>query len=184
MRISSLLLVIGLPLSVAHAQDSRAGAGGAKTSQRRECFIRDLGEMLVFDSTRLSSTPERPFEIVTQHEGEGGEGEATSQVFYLGKQPRLVIVKYAGPWSRVRERYFLGDSADFVVERDELYFDEPLRDRKAPLPPVVSHVPRVYYFCGGRLFQGGDPEIARNMIATRNRLLKQIQNAPRPSGSH
>jgi hypothetical protein len=183
MRILSLLLIMAAPLSVAHAQDSRPGAGGANPGQRRECFIRDLGELLVFDSTHLSATPERSFKIITKHEGEGGEGEATSQVFYLGKQPKLVVMKYDGPWSKVRERYFLGDSGDFVVERNELYFDEPLRGRTGPLPPVVSRVPSTYYFCAEKLFQGGNRAIAGDMIATRNRVLKQIQNA-RPSGRH
>jgi hypothetical protein len=183
MRFFSLFLLIVLSLGAAHAQGSRSGAAGEKSPTRRECFIRDLGELLVFDSTHLAATAERPFEIVSEHQGEAGEGGATSQVFYLGNAPKLIVMKYAGPWSRIRERYFLGDSADFVVERDELYFDQPLPDRAAPPPPVVSHVPRIYYFCGGRLFQGGDPEIARNMIATRRRVLKETLNRPRRSGT-
>ena len=181
MRVFSLVLLVALPLGAATAQDSRSGGAATKPSATRECFIRDLGELLVFDSTHLAVTEEQPFEM----RGPGaGEGEATSQVFLLAGRPKLILMKYYGPWSRVRERYFLGDSADFVVERDEVYFDEPLRNRQGPLPPIVSHVPSTYYFCGGKLFQGGNPAIARTLIITRTRVLKEIQNAPGRPRSH
>jgi hypothetical protein len=134
----------------------------------------------VLDSTHLAATEVRPFEV---NRDEAGEGDATSQVFYLGNSPRLIVMRYSGRWSKVSERYFLGDSADFVVERDEVYYDRPVRGEVDPPPEIVSRVPSTYYFCGGRFLQGGERAIARLMVTTRDRVLKVIRKGARRPAS-
>ena len=109
------------------------------SAQRSGCDPRVLGEAVVADTTRLRHVEISP-------SGESAEGSAID-VYYDGAKPRVVVVAYFGETGKAVTRFFLRDSANFVQERENVYYARPIGVGKTE---VMSRVRQVAYFCNGK----------------------------------
>ena len=69
-------------------------------------------------------------------------------VYYASHAPRLIVATFFGETGRATNRYYLRDTATFVLEREELDYARPISVERRPR--IVSRVKSVTYFCEGQ----------------------------------
>lgn len=152
-------------------EGSRPANPQRAAQEKRDCSLFHLGELLNLDSTKLRRA--KATAIPEQH----AEG-ARAQAYFDGNAPRIVVATFFGESGRSTERYFIGDSLDFVVDREEMYYRQPLDASKIS---YVSRVHTVYYFCGGSLVQAHSPGVASRLRGRFDRLVARLRPAVAPA---
>jgi hypothetical protein len=103
------------------------------------CTIERLGRAAAADTSRLRRVK---LESAPSESAEGGETTA----YYDGDQPRVIVTNYFGETGRAVVRYYLASRDQYVVQREELRYAEPISVQSHPV--VSVRIPSTLYVCG------------------------------------
>ncbi len=103
------------------------------------CTIESLGRAAAADTSRLRRIS---LKSAPSASAEGGETTA----YYDGDQPRVIVTTYFGETGRATVRYYLAGRNQYLVEREELRYAEPISVQSHPI--VSIRIPSTVYICG------------------------------------
>ena len=106
------------------------------------CSLSVLGEAAAVDTSVL--------ERVVRPSGPLSSTEGSETTFYLEKgTPRVVRVVYYGETGQATVTYFLASSKDFVLEREEVEYKEPISIQRQPR--ISSRVRSTLFVCADKV---------------------------------
>lgn len=151
-------------------RDLDANLWGSATQIQQTCSMETLGRALAVDTAGLR-----------KHHREGpspGTSEGMSlTVFSFGRTPRVIHASYMGETGRLDLRYYLLDSASFVVDRDEVRYARPITKSHAR---VASRIRNFAYYCDGKLLSDAYLGATRDLRPTLDTLLQSLQRKKQP----
>lgn len=103
------------------------------------CTIESLGRAAAADTARLRRVN---LKSAPSASAEGGETTA----YYDGDQPRVIVTNYFGETGRAVVRYYLAGRDQYLVQREELRYAEPISVQSHPI--VSIRIPSTVYICG------------------------------------
>lgn len=96
-------------------------------------------------------------------------------VFYDGSVVRVLSATYLGETGKLMLRYYLVDSINFVVDREDVTYAGPLSGGAVT---VRSRVRDFAYFCGGKRIDQGSVDRLSDVKPTLDTLLLSLHRKP------
>ncbi len=136
--------------ALASARAPRGQASAAITP--RTCDVSALGAAVAIDTGKMTRSRAR-FPSVESTEG------AVITSYSEATKIKALVLTFFGEQGRVVSTYYIAGPGDFVLVQEELRYAAPISLEQRPR--VVSRLPEVAYWCGGkRLHQLPDGSIA------------------------
>lgn len=135
-----LLLVLTCVVIACMGSSAGRRSAGTPRSLPDTCSAESLGRVFATDTSHLQRV---------RREGPSAgstEGMALT-VYYLDRSPKVIAVEYLGETGAVSTTYFLRTAQDFVADREQLEYSQPVSMGE---PVIISRLREITYFCGGK----------------------------------